>query len=158
MSFRQRGDYKGLPCIVNRTQANTKAGSRKISTMAICNAADLRSRILFGPPWPVDNSRIAMEPLTLELLTNSITDEGWASLAGSVSCALYCTGDAPDGPLTREVLTEVIRRLPEYFWHDAFRLGFSHFQVSHDVVNFLQGRFEELGSFDAFVSTPVVAP
>lgn len=94
-----------------------------------------------------------MQPLTVELLTDSMMDEGWASLAGAVSCALYNVGDAPDGFLDRAVLTEVIRRLPSVFWSDAFRLGFAHSQVSHDVVNFLQEKFEALGSLDAFLAS-----
>jgi hypothetical protein len=97
-----------------------------------------------------------MELLTFALLTDSMVDEGWSSLAGAVSCALYNVGDAPDGPLERPVLTEVIRRLPDFIQHDAFRLGFNNCHVSHYVVNFLQGRFEELGSLDAFLQTPVV--
>lgn len=99
-----------------------------------------------------------MTPTTLPMLTDSIPDKGWAALAGAVACALYCMGDAPDVPLDRTLLTNVVSRLPYVLRQDALHLGFDHDDVCHGVVDFLQSRFAELESLSAFLQSPPLLP
>jgi len=99
-----------------------------------------------------------MKPLSIELVTAHMEDDDWSSLHDSVYCALYNTGLAPAGKLSNDILAEVLRRIPQHVWAAALSWGFSDTVAGDNIVEFLLPRFKALGSFEAFLQSPLEQP
>jgi hypothetical protein len=93
-----------------------------------------------------------MKPLDLELLRAHMESCDWESLHDSTYCALYQLGQAPVGQLIdRDVLAEVLRRLPEQTRTSALKWGFDDTVIRDNIVQHVRDRVRDAGSLEAWL-------
>jgi len=94
-----------------------------------------------------------MTTLRVEEQLQALDERDWDALYAVIFVTLSRAGFMPRASLSRDVLPEIVRRLPKPLQEMTFAWGAKDVVVADNLARHLRERLQETGSLEAFLQT-----